>query len=217
MNVKLNRTAALLVSAMICGALHSSAADVKKTAPASAKSATYTVVPEQSELKWTGKKVTGQHDGTVPVKSGEIKTQGDLITGGSVVIDVAGLTVKDITDPETNGKLTGHLKSDDFFGTEKYPTATFEITKVTPNAGSNAGDANVNVHGTLTVKGQSHPSTFPANVTMKDGMLMAKASGIKVNRTLYGIKYGSGSFFKGLGDKAISDDFVIDLTLVAKR
>ena len=166
-----------------------------------------------SKLSWVGKKVTGQHNGTVNLKGGEIDLEGSTLKGGQFEIDMSSIKVLDITDAKNNEKLTGHLKSDDFFGVDKHPTAKFKITSVKPLKGKK--DANVEVTGDLTVKGQTKPITFPAMVDVKDGKGFAKGN-ISVDRTLFNVRYGSGKFFENLGDKMINDNFDIALDLRTK-
>jgi polyisoprenoid-binding protein YceI len=125
------------------------------------------------------------------------------LTGGKFVADLTSITNTDLTDKEYNGKLIGHLKSDDFFAVEKHPTATFVVTKATPKS---AGVYEVT--GDLTIKGITKPATFP--VTVKTTATGAEATGtLVVDRSKYDIKYNSKSFFENLGDKMINDDFSV--------
>lgn len=172
-----------------------------------AKPVTYTVDVAKSSVTWLGKKVAGSHNGTISLKSGSLAIDGAKLTGGSFVIDMTS-----IKDADGSEKLEGHLKADDFFGAEKFPTATFVITKV---AGSGA---NVTITGNLTIKGTTKPVSFPATVAVNtDGTVSAVAGKITVDRTKYDIKYGSKSFFDSIGDKAIDDNFEIGVKLVAKK
>lgn len=156
-----------------------------------------------SSIVWTGKKVTGQHTGTINIKSGNIDIQDGILKGGSFVIDMTSIVCTDM-EGEYGKKLEGHLKSDDFFSVENNPTAQLVITEVT--AGTEKG--NYNITGDLTIKGITHPISFTAAV----GADMATAN-ITVDRAKYDVRYGSGSFFDGLGDKMIYDDFELDLKL----
>lgn len=174
-------------------------------APPSVK---YKVDTKQSTLQWTGKKVTGQHHGTIPISAGEFNADGTLIKDGSFEVNVAGLTNTDLTDDESNAKLVRHLKSDDFFGVEKYPTATFTITSVTPKSGNE-----YTVKGNLTIKGKTNEIEFPAVVTTEGKSIVATAK-IPVDRSKYDVRYGSKSFFDNLGNKYIDDEFQLDLKLV---
>jgi polyisoprenoid-binding protein YceI len=160
-----------------------------------------------------GKKVTGQHNGTVALKSGKVDLDGKTLKGGKFEIDMNSIVVEDLKDPTYNAKLTGHLKSDDFFGVAKFPTSTFVITSVKPV--KNEKDATHEITGDLTIKGITQPVTFPAKVEFKDGEAHAKGKAM-VDRTKYNIRYGSGKFFENLGDKMISDNFEMDLDLAAK-
>ncbi len=174
------------------------------------------IKPAESELLWTGKKVTGAHNGAIKIKDGSLKLSADKVVGGTINIDMSTISVADITDPKTNEKLLGHLKSDDFFSVDKNKTAKFEIKKVEPIANAPAGKANATVSGDLTIKGTTKPLSFPAVLEVtKDSV---KATGTaEVDRTLYGVKYGSGKFFENLGDKAIDDKFKIDLKVTAAK
>jgi len=164
---------------------------------------------KSSSLLWTGKKVTGQHNGTISLSSGELIAEGKTIKGGSFEIDVTSLAVTDLTDKSYNDKLVTHLKSDDFFGATKYPKATFTIASVSPNSGDQ-----YLIKGDLTIKGKTNPIEFSATIVLTDKQVTAKAK-IIVNRAKYDIRYGSKSFFDNLGDKVIYDDFELDLNLVA--
>ena len=109
-------------------------------------------------------------------------------------------------------KLTGHLKTEDFFSVEKNPTSKFEITKVTA-----AGTDRINVTGNLTIKGITEAITFPATVKKEGNSLVAVAKNVMVNRAKYDIRYGSKSFFNDIGNKAIDDEFELSINLVAKK
>jgi polyisoprenoid-binding protein YceI len=171
--------------------------------------------PTASSLSWVGKKVTGQHDGTVALKEGEAVIENGKLVGGSFEIDMSSISVKDISDPTDNQKLAGHLKSDDFFGTNLFPASTFTITKAEPIVGAAPGKANYTITGDLTIKGISNSLTFPAIVSVSDDSATAAAT-ITVDRTKYNVRYGSGRFFDNLGNKLIYDEFEVTLDLKAK-
>lgn len=173
---------------------------------ASAAAQSFVVKPSQAELKWEGKKVTGKHDGTILLKSGEFEVKGNKIVSGTFVIDMQSLTVDDLPEGGMNDKLKGHLKSDDFFGVEKFPTS-----KLVLKESSKFKDNKAAVKAHLTIRDKTNPVEF--EVTRENGKYMAK---IVVDRSKYNVKYGSGSFFDGLGDKMIYDDFTLDVTLNTK-
>jgi len=155
-----------------------------------------------SAVKWTGKKVTGEHYGTIAMNSGELLLTGDAITGGKIVFDLNKIACEDL-EGEYNEKLIGHLKSEDFFDVANHPEGTFEITAVE----SVEGQEGVTHHitGNLTLRGTTKSIKIPANVSNVDGKINATAE-FTFDRTDFGLQYGSGKFFEGLGDKMIYDD-----------
>lgn len=169
----------------------------------------------QSYLKWEGRKVTGSHHGKLKLRSADASIGADGSLQGEFQVDMASLQVDDIKDPTDNAKLAGHLKSDDFFGVKSHPAATFRITKSSPIPNAKAGEPNTMITGDLAITGISQQLTFPARVEIKDDVVHADAT-VKVDRTRYNIRYGSGKFFENLGDKLIYDEFTVDLTMVGK-
>lgn len=209
--------ASLVAAFMFAGNTASAGNNTAATEAATpAKARAYKVDVEKSDVKWHAKKVTGEHFGTIDLKSGQMDIQGNRVVGGTFAFDINSITVTDIKDAEYNQKLVGHLKSDDFFGAEKNPTATFRITSVKPIAKAAAGQPNTTVTGDLTIKGITKPVSFPATVTVKNGVATAKGH-VTVDRSKFDIRYGSKSFFDNLGDKAIYDDFVVTLDLRASQ
>lgn len=160
---------------------------------------------EQTRILWLGEKVTGQHGGTIKLHSGWLNWLDNKIISGEFHIDMTSLT-----DSEANGRLEGHLKSDDFFGVEKFPVSKLIISGSTPFAKGTGV-----VKGTLTIKGITHPVEFKVVSQKKDDGLWFFAN-IVVDRTKYDIKYGSGNFFDNLGDKTIFDEFKLKVNLLVK-
>lgn len=155
-----------------------------------------TIKTDGSKVVWKGYKVTGSHQGTINLKSGSLTFNQDQLTGGEFVIDMPTITSTDLTG-EYKGKLEGHLKSDDFFGVNNHPIATLVFKKV-----KSTGKNSYKVTGDLTIKGKTNVIVFALSVYGNK----ANAS-LKVDRTKYDVKYGSASFFDGLKDKAIYDEF----------
>jgi polyisoprenoid-binding protein YceI len=175
------------------------------------KAADYGVDKNSSTVKWVAKKVTGPHNGSISFESGTIAVTKNAISGGTFVINMKSIVNEDITNEDMKKKLIGHLASDDFFSIEKFPDSKMEVKKVTPVSGDD-----YHFVADLTIKGITNPVEFNANVSIKGDQVNAKGT-ITVNRTLYGIKYGSGSFIQGLGDRMIYDDFTLDFNIVAKK
>jgi polyisoprenoid-binding protein YceI len=139
----------------------------------------------KSTINWVGKKVTGSHEGTINLKDGALVFKGNKLAGGSFTVDMTSINT---TDLEGKGKanLDGHLKSDDFFGTENHPTANLVIKKI-----ADKGNGVYGVNADLTIKGKTNTIGFEITVAGNTA-----TADLKVDRTKYDIKYGSGSFFE---------------------
>ena len=110
------------------------------------------------------------------------------------------MTVTDLQG-EWADKFLVHMKNEDFFDVEKFPTATLKLTK----------DDGKKLYGKMTIRGKTNDISFSYK---KSGNTY---SGKMVfNRTKYDMVYGSGSFFKNLGDKIIHDDVHLDFSVVLK-
>lgn len=171
----------------------------------------YNVSTAGSNITWTGYKVTGQHTGDIKLKSGSLDMKDGVLAGGSFEVDMNTMTCTDLQG-EYAGKLIGHLKAEDFFFTEKYPTAKFVITKAIPTDSK----GNYKIVGNMTIKWTTKEIKFNAFVSEKDGKVNASGK-ITIDRSDFEVKYGSGSFFDGLGDKTIYDDFDLQLSISASK
>ena len=161
-----------------------------------------------SSVNWKAEKVTGEHVGTINIKSGELVIQGGTLNGGNIVINMTSIICTDIADAGTNAKLIGHLKSEDFFSVEKNETATFVISNVKVLSAKK-----VMITGNMTIKGISNEQSFEA-ITGIVGGKMSISGAMKIDRTKYKVVYGSGSVFDDLGDKMIYDEFTLDFKLM---
>jgi polyisoprenoid-binding protein YceI len=168
-----------------------------------------------STVNWLGRKVTGQHTGTVKISKGEINLDKNTVVGGSFEMNMKTIVDLDLDDAEWNNKLITHLKSEDFFSVEKFPTSKFEITNVEPLNDAAKPNFNYTVSGTLTIKSITRSISFPASIKIENGILNSFAD-FDVDRTEWEIKYGSGKFFENLGDKMINDKFGISFKIIAK-
>lgn len=175
--------------------------------------ATLKVDTLNSNVQWTGYKVTGQHNGVVNIKSGALTyDEKGFFAGGSFEIDMTSIKCLDLQG-ETAGKLEGHLKSDDFFGIAKFPTAKFVITKVIPRG----KPGEYKIIGNLTIKSTTKEVKFDALLQEAEGGKIVATGDIKIDRSDFDVRYGSGSFFEGLGDKTIYDEFDLKVKLTAVR
>jgi polyisoprenoid-binding protein YceI len=160
----------------------------------------------RSELYWTGRKVTGEHHGTIRLKEGSITLKNNEIVSGKFVIDMTTLNDEDLPAGEWHDRLVNHLKSDDFFDVQAYPEALLVLKGSSPFK-----DGTAKVSGNLTIKGITNPISF--DVVKLDNVF---TSSITVDRSLYNVRYRSDKFFDNLGDKIIYDDFTLDVKIVTE-
>ncbi|MET3038207.1 YceI family protein [Chryseobacterium sp. NRRL B-14859] len=151
----------------------------------------YTLDTLNSKVEWKGYKVfkseNTSHFGNIKFESGDVTVKDGKLESGKFVADMNSLTSVDLKDsPEDLGKLNGHLKSGDFFEVEKFPTASYEITKVTP---ATEGDYNTLLDGNLTIKGITKPVQFKANVSVKDGEVSVATEPKDIKREEFGVKF----------------------------
>lgn len=158
--------------------------------------------PGDSKIEWTGSKVSGKHDGKFEKFTGWIALDGDKPESARIHVDIDVASLK--SDSE---KLEGHLKTDDFFAIDKYPTATFTSTEI--KAGGDKG-ATHTITGNLKMRGVEKSVSFPATVKVDDKEVTAKAE-FAINRKDWGIAY------EGKKDDLVRDDVVIRLDIKAVR
>ena len=158
---------------------------------------------EKSTIYWLGKKITGEHSGYINIVKGKMLIDNNQIIDGNFVIDMNSMTCTDIEDASMNKKLLEHLKSDDFFSTEKYPNSTLEIISSTIFTNNKS-----KVTGRLTIKGKTEPIVF--EVLRNNNYYKAE---LNIDRSKYDVRYGSTSFFDSLGNRAIDDIFTLKIDL----
>lgn len=179
--------------------------------------ATYNVDAAASTVNWEGTKlIGGGHTGILPITNGTMEINGDKLVGGKFTFDVAKLENTDLTEEDGKAKLEGHLRSADFFDVEAHPTATFEITNVSP-APTNSDDYNHDITGNLTIKGMPRSITIPAHITINEDRVEATTPDFVIDRTEWGIEYNSGSLDGMAKDKIINDEIGLKLDLVAMK
>lgn len=172
--------------------------------------ATFNIQTESSTVNWTGKKVLGLHTGTININNGFLSFDNDDLTGGEIVIDMTTIIITDIADKSLYKEFFDHLNNDDFFSVAQFKTSALKITK-----GDKVNDK-YQILGDLTIKDITHPVKFTATIEIFTDFLHALGE-IKIDRTLYNIKYGSGKFIPDLGDKLIYDEFVLQFKLVGQK
>ena len=176
----------------------------------------YVLDTKASSLYWKGTKFTGFHEGNVPIKEGSLHAKGNQLTGGSVTIDMNGMTCTDIAEAEDNKSLMDHLKNTDFFDVATHPTATLVIVSVKPLAAATADAPSLHITAKLTIKGVVNTVEFDAITGLKAGVLTAQAA-FTIDRTKWGINYKSKTLFPDLANKFIYDDIEFKVMLQARK
>lgn len=157
---------------------------------------------KNSDLEWKGTKVTGEHVGKISFKEASLDVnKKGLIKKGKFVVDMNTVKVTDL-EGEWADKLKGHLLSKDFFEAEKFPTANLVVNK----------DDGKKLKGKLTIKGKTQKVEIPYTKSGDDykGVL-------KFDRTKFDMIYGSGDFFKELGDKMIHNEVTLNFNIKVKN
>ncbi len=174
----------------------------------------YAVDAALSQVEWKGFKPTGQHNGTLAIKSGALYIKENTPVGCEFVIDMPSLKVLDIEDPEYNGKLTGHLNSPDFFDVANHPEATFVITQIVRSKESNTA---YELTGNLTIKGITKSVGFMANIALEGDKVNSTTPEFTIDRAAYDIKFKSKKFFEDLKDDFINDEIALVIKLNASK
>ncbi len=166
----------------------------------------------KSVINWEGFKPGGSHYGTINLAEGTVQVKDDEIKSGSFIINMDSIVVTDIpADDDGNADLTGHLKADDFFGVETYPTAKFEITGIETKEGKTM------LSGNLTMKNITNNVSIPVSTSVNGNAMTLTSEPFTIDRTKWNIKYKSKSIFGDLGDKFINDDIELKVNITANK
>jgi polyisoprenoid-binding protein YceI len=215
MNNKLSITFLALISAFLLSC-HGPEKQENNPAPVNALSfhpgdEKYAVVnTKESVVTWKGSMLMGanSHTGYVYVSKGELLIEKDQVKGGIVEVDMN--TIED-DNHQSDNNLIKHLKDPDFFDVKKFPFSTIAITNV-----ASINEANKNITGDLTIKGITHPVSFPAQLEMKDGVVKANGR-LVIDRTAWDVRYKSRKFYALLADQTMSDSIEFRIRIVAKK
>ena len=153
------------------------------------------VIRAGSKVDFVGSKVTGSHAGGFKKFEGKITAEGGEVKTAAVKISMNSLY-------SDNERLTGHLKSADFFEVEKHPTSTFTVTSIA------AGEKGKTVTGNLELHGVTKSITFPADIQVTDNAVTVKAE-FAINRKDFNINYA------GKANDLIRDNVVLKLDINA--
>ncbi|MEK6616695.1 MAG: YceI family protein [Bacteroidota bacterium] len=173
----------------------------------------YKVDTKLSSLEWYAEKVSGKHNGIIMLSGGTISNDhGNL--SATFEIDMTSIACTDLTG-EYKTKLENHLKSDDFFGSAKYPKAKFTTTSITPLKNVKAEGFTHAVKGNLTIKDKTNEISFDAVIKMEGAKIACTGTAV-VDRSKFDVKYGSKTFFPDIADKMIYDEFKLKFNIIAQ-
>lgn len=173
---------------------------------------TYTLVGEGSSMRWKGSRplIKGYFDnGVITISDGRATIASGSLTKGEIIIDMTSIRAESTGRERGQSLLTRDLKSDNWFNVEQYPESLFVFTSYEENV-----DGTITITGELTIKDTTDTLSFPARIVMREGRLILEATDIEVDRTVWDIRYQSGSFFSDLGEKLIDDIFTLTFTAV---
>jgi polyisoprenoid-binding protein YceI len=178
---------------------------------------TYHLDTSASRLEWIGRNLNNRHYGLISITEGTVSIEKGLISGGAVTLDMNSIVNLDLQDEDYRRMLIRHLRSDDFFHVERYPTAVFRLDGSQPIPDAAAGSPCQTVTGTLELAGRSNRLSFLAEIAAGENGQVRVQAAFDIDRTRWGIIYGSGRFFEKLGMHLVSDTISIELFLVARR
>lgn len=178
---------------------------------------TYRIDVEKSRLEWIGRNLNNRHYGRIAIQEGELVIQGGRVPAGKITVDMNSISNLDLQDPNWHDLLLRHLKSEDFFAVERFPTASFRLTgwetgeMVSPEAPHGI------FSGELTIRDVTRPISFPAIVAPQaDGGIKAHAA-FDIDRTFWDVCYGSGKLFERLGMHLVHDIISLELFVLARQ
>ena len=166
---------------------------------------------DNSQISWIGRKVTGEHSGSLHLSKGWVVIDKNVLIGGKFIFDMTSISNTDIESPEWKQKLEDHLKAEDFFYVDSFPQAILEIKGNQAITGDKSVSNN-QILADLTIRGIKQELSFP--ISLQQSNLNFSAEGtVDIDRTLYNIQYKSGKFIENLGDKLIYDDFTVQFMI----
>lgn len=196
------------------GALESS---VPVAASPRAEDGVYRIDAKKSAVEWSGCNINNRHHGRIIISDGEVVLEHGRPVSGRFILDMCSITDADLHDATWRDMLLRHLKSEDFFDVEQYPTVRFELRGAAAITACTPGTPNMEIAGSLTIKDVTNPLCFPAIVAaQEDGSLKAQAT-LSFDRTLWNVNYGSGKLYERLGIHLVNDFVSVDLFIVARQ
>jgi rhodanese-related sulfurtransferase/polyisoprenoid-binding protein YceI len=177
----------------------------------------FEVDTETSVVRWTGRSLFNHHHGTIKLSGGGVEIQNGLLQSARFTLDMNTIACEDLVDTAFNAMLIRHLRDDDFFAVDRFPTAEFICERADPLQACTPGTPNYNLHGTMTLRGVTRPLSFPAVIASADADHLTGQAQFELDRTQFGSHYGSGRLFAFLGKHVVNDHVHLHLKIQALR
>jgi len=170
----------------------------------------------ESRLEWSGRNLFKKHFGTISISGGEITVKDGEVADGSVTLDMRTIKNCDLQDQEEKSLLIRHLKSDDFFHVEHFPTAGFQLLECGVMVGATPGSPNYFIKGKLSLKDVTKEISIPAIIVPgENGSIRAQAC-FDIDRTEWNVCYGSGKLFEKLGMHLVNDTISLEFFITTR-
>ncbi|MFZ2278949.1 MAG: YceI family protein [Prosthecobacter sp.] len=177
----------------------------------------YNLDTATSVVRWTGRSLFNHHHGTLKLASGHIEVQNGILQTARFTLDMNSIACEDLVDTAYNAMLIRHLRDDDFFAVDRFPTAEFICDHAAPLPSCTPGTPNYTLHGTMTLRGVTKPLSFPAVIAAADADNLTGQAQFELDRTQFGSHYGSGRLFAFLGKHVVNDHVHLHIKLHATR
>ena len=177
----------------------------------------FAINTETSIVRWTGRNLFNHHNGTVKLAGGNLVIQNGKLVSATFTLDMNAMANEDLTDAQWNAMLIQHLRSEDFFAVDRFPTATFVSESATLVESAAPGTPNYEVSGELTLRGVTRPLTFQAVIAAADEAHITGQAQFEIDRTEFGSQYGSGKLFAFLGKHIVNDHIHLHVKINAER
>jgi len=171
---------------------------------------------EASKVEWTGRNLLNKHHGGVALKSGHLDFDQGRLTGGEIILDLTRLDCTGLAGSAYHDVLIRHLHDHDFFDVTRFPEAVLSITSAAPISDSGPGALNLRLTADLTIKGRTHPIEFAAASGLTPEGKAAAQAVFSIDRTKWGVLYGSGKFFHRLAGHLVNDQIAFEVKIVTR-
>lgn len=172
---------------------------------------------ETSIVRWTGRNLFNHHSGTVKLAGGQLEIANGQLLGARFSLDMNSIACEDLVDSTYNAMLIRHLRDEDFFAVDRFPTADFVCESAVAIASASPGLPNHTLQGSLNLRGVTQPLSISAVIAAADADHLTGQAQFEIDRTQFGSHYGSGRLFAFLGKHVVNDHIHLHVKLHAKR